>query len=214
MSVIERINNNLQALYNIDDDDIYKSLICNKDGTIPSTIALPTDNDIGATASMIEYLRLLSICLVRQLYLDEASGEFLVYTLNEFYNSLRLEDETDSEWVQRTIATVFQPKVSRASIIYSLRPYSSLEPEITNIIQESAFSDFSFSDVYNSGSYTMADGTLVVWVPAIVESFESSFFTIKITLYDTATEDIWTVQNIIQKLIAAGISYILVIEQT
>lgn len=214
MSIQDRINNNLSALYDVNDDLIYKALICDKDGTIPSTITKPTDIDIGVIASQIEYLRLLSICLIQQLYIDDASGEFLKYTLEEFFSSLRLEDETDAEWVQRTIATVLQPKVSNAAIIYSLRPYSSQEPEITNIIQESAFADFCFADAYNSGSYTLPDGTLIIWVPAIAESFQSSYFTLKITLYDTATEDIWTVQNIIRKILAAGISYILVIQYT
>jgi hypothetical protein len=213
MSIIDRTNNNLQALYDTD-DPIYKSLICDKDGTIPSTIAKPTDIDIGAITSQIEYLRRLSIDLVKQLYIDQATAEFLIFQLEEFFNSLRLEDETDTEWVQRTIATVFQPKVSNASIIYSLRPYSSLEPVLTNVIQESAFADFCFADAYNSGSYTMDDGTLVYWLPAIAENYASSFFTIKITLYNTASEDIWTVQNIIVKLLAVGIRYILEIIYT
>jgi hypothetical protein len=214
MSIVDRVNSNLQALYDVINDNIYKSLICDKDGAIPGTITKPTDIDIGAIASQIEYLRKQAILLVQQLFLDQATGEFLKYQLNEYFDSLQLEDETESEWVQRTIATVFQHKVSRATIIYSLRPYSSLEPEITNIIQESAFADFCFADIYTKGSYTMDDGTYVVWVPAIAETYESSFFTIKIILYDTATEDIWTVQNILRKIIAAGISYILVIQYT
>lgn len=214
MGIVDRINNNLKALYDVNDDPIYKSLICDKDGVIPTTITKPTDIDIGAIASPIEYLRLLSIDLITQLYIDEATGEFLKYQLEEFFSSLRLEDETDAEWVQRTIATILQQKVSRASIIYSLRPYSSQEPEITNIIQESAFADYCFADATNSGSYTMDDGTLVNWVPAIAENFQSSFYTIKITLYDTTVDDIWTVQNIIGKILAAGITYILEIQYT
>lgn len=212
MGIVDRINNNLRTLYDVDNDPIYKSLICDKDGTIPGTITKPTDIDIGVIASEIEYLRLLSIDLIDQIYIDEATGEFLKYQLEDFFSSLRLEDETDVEWVQRTIATVLQQKLSRASIIYSLRPYSTQEPEITNVIQDSAFADYSFADVTNSGSYTMDDGTLVFWVPAIAENFQSSFYTIKITLYNTTSDDIWTVQNIIQKMLAAGISYILVIQ--
>jgi hypothetical protein len=213
MGIIDRVNNNLRTLFDIE-DPIYKSLICDKDGTIPTTITKPTDIDIGALASQIEYLRRLSICLVRQLFIDEATGDFLKYQLNEFFDSLQLEDETEAEWVQRTIATVFQQKVSRAAIIYSLRPYSTQEPEITNVIQESAFADFSFADVYTSGNYTMADGTMVSWTPALAENFSSSFFTIKVTLYNTTTDDIWTVQNILRKIVAAGITYILVIQYT
>lgn len=214
MGITDRVNNNLKLLFDVDDDPIYKSLVCDKDGTIPETIAIPTDIDIGAIASQIEYLRLLSIDLVKQLYIDQASAEFLKYQLEEFFSSLRIENETDSAWVQRTIATVLQQKVSQASIIYSLRPYSSLEPEITNVVVESAFADFSFADVYNSGSYAMADGTVVIWVPAVAENAQSNFYTVKITLYDTNNNEILTVQNIIENMIAAGISYILVIEYT
>jgi len=212
--ITDRINNNLAAIYDTENDVLYKTLISNKNGTIPTTILKPTDIDLGAKASMLEYLRRLSINLVTQMYIDQAEAEFLTYILNNFFDSLQLEDETDSEWIQRVIATVFQNKVSNASIIYYLRPYSTIEPMITNIIQESAYADFSFADAYNSGSYTMSDGTLVVWLPALAENFQSTFFTVKITLYNTATADIWTVQNILRKVLAAGISYILEIQYT
>jgi hypothetical protein len=163
---------------------------------------------------MVEYLRRLSIELINQLYIDRATGDFLKYQLNEFFGSLQLEDETDVEWVQRTIATVFQQKVSRASIIYWMRDYSSLEPEISNVLTSTAFAGFCFAGRYIQGSYTMPNGTIIVYVPAIAGSYDSSYYTIKITLYDTAAEDIWTVQNILQKIIAAGITYILEIIYT
>ena len=213
MAITDKINNNLKTLFNID-DPVYKSLICDRNGTIPSTISKPTDIDIGAIASQIEYLRLLSITLIKQLYLDEAASEFLKYQLNEFFNSLQFEDESDAEWVQRTIATVFQQKVSRAAIIYWLRPYSSLEPEISNVLTSSAFAGFCFAGRYDAGTYTMPDGTIIVYVPALAGSYDSSCYTIKITLYDTASVDIWTVQNILRKIIAAGITYYLEIKST
>lgn len=171
MGIVDRINNNLETLFDPENDQIYKSLICDKDGEIPSTITKPTDIDIGAIASEIEYFRLLSIDLIKQLYINQASGKFLKYQLEEYFASLRLEDETDVEWVQRTIANVFQQKVSRASIIFSLRPYSSQEPEITNVIQESAFADFSFADAYDSAtfySYTTIINNVTTWVPISV----------------------------------------------
>lgn len=208
--ITDRINNELDALFNIEDDPIFKRFVCDKDGTIPENITIPTDIDIGALASMIEYLRRLSIDLRKQLYIDQASGEFLKYQLEEFFGSLRLEDESDDQWVQRTIATVFQQKVSRATIIYSLRPYSTQEPIISNVIEDSAYADFSFADVYLKYKATNPYGTGYVFVfPAVAENYSSSFFTIKITLYNTLSSDIFTVQSILDKILAAGISYVL-----
>lgn len=213
--ITDRINNELDALFNIEDDPIYKALVCDSDGTIPEEITSISDLDAGAITNMIEYLRRLSIDLIKQLFIDQASGEFLEYQLVDFFNSLQLEDESDAQWVDRTIAIVFQPKVSRATIIYSLRPYSSREPEITTITTESAYADFSFADVYTSYKATNPYGTGYVFVlPAISESYSSAFFTIKITMYDTLTSDIYTIQDILDKILAAGIDYKLQITYT
>jgi len=208
--IVDRLNNDLKLLFNID-DPVYKSFICDKNGTIPSTITKPTDIDIGAIASLKEFLRQLSISLLKQIYIDQASDEFLTFTLNEYFESLKLEGETNSEWISRTIAKVFNPKVSRASIIFALRPYSSQEPEISNVSTESAFADFSFSDIYISG-YDIVSGETIIVVPAISESLESAFFTIKVKLYDTPSSQLATVIDLLNNIIAAGITYVLEIE--
>lgn len=213
--ITDRINNSLNTLFDPENDRIYQSLVCDKNGTIPATINKPTDIDIGVFASQVEYLRLLTIDLIKQIYIDQASGEFLKYQLEEFFGSLRLEDETDAEWVQRTIAIVFQHKVSRATIIYSLRPYSTREPIISNVVEDSAYADFSFADVYIKSKSLNPYGTGYVFVfPAITENYSSAFFTIKITLYDTPSSDIFTVQGILDNILAAGISYVLQIIYT
>jgi len=213
--ITDRINNSLDALFNVEDDIIYRRLICDKYGTIPAVINKPTDIDIGVIASQIEYLRRLTIDLIKQIYIDQASGEFLRYQLEEFFSSLQLEDETDVEWVQRTIAIVFQHKVSRATIILSLRPYSTQEPIISNVIEDSAYADFSFADIYVKSKSMNPYGTGYVFVfPAVSENYSSAFFTIKITLYDTPFSDIYTVQGILNNIIAAGISYVLQIIYT
>lgn len=208
--IVERLNNDLKLLFNTE-DPVYKSFICDKDGTIPSTVTKPTDIDIGAIASLKEFLRILSICLLKQIFIDQASEEFLTYTLNEYFGSLRLEGETDEAWIARTISKVFNPKVSRAAIIVALRPFSSQEPEITNISTESAFADFSFADIYISG-YDIVGGETIVVVPAISESFQSSFFSIKVKIFDTPSSQISTVVDLLNNIIAAGIDYILEIE--
>lgn len=200
--ITDKINKNLDTLFDIENDAIYRSLVCDKDGTIPETITIPTDIKIGALASQIEYLRKLSISLAEQIFLDQAEGEFLQYTLNNFFNSLKLSDETDAAWVSRTLASVFRAKVSNASIIYILRPYSSAEPIIEFVYEDSAYADFSYADCY----ITDLDQYVL---PAVAEDYDSEFFTIKIILYDTSDSDLVTVYGILEVMIAAGISYYL-----
>jgi len=154
MGMTDRVNNNLKALFDTDNPQ-YQALVCNKNGTIPAVVTSPADIEIGVLASNLEWLRLVSLALLDQLYLDKASGAFLKYQLNEFFGSLRLEDETDAEWVQRTIATVFQPKVSRAAIIYALRPFSTAEPRIESGADYSGFADFSYCDAYNRAKFNV-----------------------------------------------------------
>lgn len=211
--ITDRINNNLAALYDVETDPVYKALISDKDAVMPATSNVPTDIDAGAIASQLEYLRQLSINMVKQLFIDEAESSFLKYILNNFFNSLQLQDESDVQWVQRVIATVFAQKVSRATIIFSLRPFSSLEPVITNTSQESAFADFSYCDLYESGSVVLGS-EIIYYIAALAENYESSFFSIKITLQDTLPTDIYTVQDIIDKIVAAGISVKLQINYT
>ena len=200
-----RINDSLKAIFNTD-DPIYKAVICDKEGVPETAIVKPTDFNLGAIANNIEYLRRLGKNLVKQLYIDQASGEFLKYELETFFKSLKLQDETESAWIARTISLIFQPRVSKASIIYALRPYSSVEPEIIQGGGDSAFADVSFADrtiKYN----TMFDGEIFVVYPAYAQTVSSSFYSIVVILYDTPSSNLYTVSDIITKYIAAGISF-------
>ena len=226
--VIERINNNLQGLFNVD-DPVYRSLICDKDytpldvllstygsamyGTGVYSTLKPIKNDIGALASQIEYLRELRTFLIEQIYIDTASREFLKYQLETFFSSYQLEDETFAEWIQKTFSTVFSQKVSNASIKYALWPYSSQIPDIYNVTTESAFADFSFADCYLKADVSW-EGEMVHVLPAIAESEISSSFTIRIVLYDTSADDIYTIATITENMVAAGIFYIIEIHYT
>jgi hypothetical protein len=211
--ITERINQNLSALFDKNNDRVYKVLISDSDGTIPATIAKPTDIDIGAIASQIEYLRRLSINTAEQMYLDQASSSFLKFILNNYFDSLRISNESDADWISRVIATIFSHKVSRATIIYAMRPFSSQEPEITNVITQSAFADFSYADVYVSDEVDF-EGETVYVLSAVAENYESAFFTLKVILYDTDLSDIYTIQDILDSIIASGISVIIQINYT
>jgi len=209
MTIQDKTNNNLQALFNVDDDLIYTKLICDINGNNPETISKPTDIDIGIFTSMTEYLRRLSKSLLKQIFIDQAQGEFLDFQLEEFFNNLRVTNESDVAWVQRTIELVFNQKVSRASIIFALRPYSDAEPEVSTVVSdESAFADFSYADVYVKATVVFGGGNVYV-LPALAEDFDSSFYTFKVVLTNTATSDLYNVTNLLNKIIASGISYIL-----
>lgn len=201
-----RINDSLRAIYNVDTDPIYKAVICDRDGIPESAIVKPTDFNLGAVTNNIEYLRRLGKDLLKQLYINQASGEFLKYELEIFFKSLRLQDETEASWIARTISLVFQPRVSKASIVYALRPYSSLEPEIISGGGDSAFADSSFADRMTKYTTTF-DGNNFVVYPAYAQTESSAYYSIVIILYDTPNSSLYTVSDIINKYIAAGISF-------
>jgi hypothetical protein len=217
MSIVTRINDNNRALFDVDDDPVYKSLVCNKNGAVPAIITKPDQITIGAIASQVEYLRKLSIELIKQLYINTASGEFLKYQLETFFNSLRAEDETDAAWVQRTIQIVFYPKLSRAAIIFALRPYSpGHDAVITTVEEKSGYADFSFAGVYIEGQSVNPgpDNYNIVVLPAIAEAYDSSYYTIQIDLYDTNLADIYNIMDLLDRIITAGITYKLRINYT
>lgn len=201
-----RINDSLRAIYKVDSDPIYKAVICDRDGIPESSIVKPTDFNLGAVANNIEYLRRLGKDLLKQLYINQASGEFLKYELETFFKNLRLQDETEAAWTARTISLVFQPRVSKASIIYALRPYSSIEPEIVQGGGDSAFADVSFADRMTKYTTTFDGETFIVY-PAYAQTESSAFYSIVVILYDTPSASLYTVSDIINKYIAAGISF-------
>jgi hypothetical protein len=210
--IVENINNNLKGLFDTS-DDIYIALIADKNGVIASVITKPTDIDIGAIASQQEYLRRVSLGLKNQIFIDQATGEFLKFTLEEFFASIRLINETELEWIERTAKKVFQPKLSEATFIVALRPYSSIEPLIENNVSSSAFAGLSFASRVKTFVADWSGSSIKIY-PAIARSFSSSLYSILITLYDTPSGDINTVINIIENNIAAGITYELVIKSS
>lgn len=205
-AITVRFNNSLKSVWNID-DPIYRALICDGDGTIPSIINKPTDIDIGAIAGDIEYLRILSQSLIKQICVDTATSEYLKYTLQKFFGSTQLEGEDEATWIQRVNGIVFSPKVSRASIIYALRPYSpNGEPEIVNTIGDAMFADVSFADRYKRETQTVHGKNFSVY-PAYSQTAESSFYAITVILYGATQSSLFSIVDIIKNMIAAGIYY-------
>lgn len=200
-----RINDGLKTLFNVN-DPIYKAIVCDKDGIPEATITKPSDFNLGAITDQLEYLRRLQIDLLKQMFIDQASGEFLKYSLENFFRSLRLQVETDEDWIQRTISLIFQPRVSRASIIFALRPYSSQEPEIISGGGDAMFADVSFAGRYKKYN-TMYNGKNFSVYPSIAQTAGSAFFSIVIILYGTSANQLYSVADLINQYIAAGINY-------
>lgn len=207
-----RVNDSLSKIFKTD-DPIYKAVICDKDGVPEVSIVKPTDFNLGAITNNIEYLRRLGIDLLKQIFIDQASGEFLKYTLQTFFASLRLEGETEEDWIQRTISLIFQPRISRASLIFALRSYSSQEPQIIAGGGDSMFADVSFADIGTKYTTTYEGSPFYVF-PALAQSDESSYYSIVVILYDTPSNQIYTVSDIINQYIAAGIYFTIEIRYT
>ena len=206
-NVTTRLNNSLSAIWNID-DPIYQALISDINGTIPSIVNIPTDMNIGAIAGMLEYLRELKDTLENQIYMNLADTEFLQFTLNNYFGSTQLSTETNAQWLQRVISTIFEPKVSNAAIIYSLIPYSpGGTPTLFSGGTLFAFSDCSFSDI-TLYEVTTLDGSPFYVYPAYSQNTGSNlFFSLAITLYNTTPDMLATVFKILSKTVAAGIQY-------
>jgi hypothetical protein len=211
MDVREQINNNLQSFFDTNDDN-YQVVFCDKDGSIIEPIEKPTDIEYGAVASMLEYTRRLSQYIIDQLFLDRASEDTLKLVLVGFFSTPKEEGESIEDWIERVVAKVFAPKVSKAALIVALRKYSTQEPEIDNIANSGMFASHSFASRYRS-YVTLKDGQPFKVFPARARSFDFSIFTIKIILYGTLAGQMVSVLNTIDETIAAGITYELEIKE-
>ncbi len=146
-NITKTLNKYLQAKLDVD-HPIYKALIANKDNVVPPNPDNPSDLDIGAIANNLEWLRLLSKGLLNQLNWNDASTKYLNLTFHEHLGIVRYAGENDADYVQRVVNFMVAPKVSEASIIFYMIPYSS--PGFPQLITggETAFSDVSYSDNY------------------------------------------------------------------
>ena len=203
--ITDRINNSLLALFDTTRDEIYKSVICDDTGTIPSTITRPDDIDVGAVTSEIEYLRLLSKGLVNQLYIENANGLFLKFIMEDYFDCFRLLEETESEWIQREFDLIFRQKVSIAALFLALSPYSTPDPKIELLGSDEGFSDLCFADRYTTYTTTYQGDDFHVF-SAKASLFGSSYFTLTITIYNSYGM-LKSIQKAIGNTVAAGINY-------
>ena len=202
-----RINNALSPFFETN-DPLYKALICGGTGDLVPSATTPTGFDIGAVGSMLEYLRVLVVSLAQQIYLDKAEGAFLDLFLDEYFGIRRNTGETDAAWVARVQNTVFTPRVSRAAIIYALRDFSTQEPQIAPGSDNVAFAGLSFAGRLKNYRIDYRGSPFHVFA-AYAANMESTMFCILITLFYSGTPNLFLIMDTIDKMLAAGISYIL-----
>lgn len=207
-TVAEILNKYLNAIYDTD-DSIYKSLVANIDGVPEVIIENPIDFNIGVIADVLEWTRQLSICLIQQLFLNEAEGKFLDLMVHNHIGIVRFENESDIDYSERVKNYIIAHKVSRASVIYFARPYSSPgEPELLDGIDDAAFADLSYSDVYTSFQNEAANQYEDWWVfPAITSSIGDTAYFFVLRLENTDSADIAKVIDFLDRWKAGGIAY-------
>lgn len=207
-TVAEWFDKYLRALHDVS-DPMYQSLVSDVTGVPAGTIDSPMDYNKGAVASVFEWERQLALCLMQQLVLTTATGKFLDLMLHDHVGIVRFEGDTDTEYQDHARNYIIAHKVSRASIIFYTRPYSSPgEPEILDGADDAAFADVSYSDVYTGFEATSTGPFDGWWVfPALSSGIGGTAYFFVLRLENTASGDIAKVVDLVNRWIASGIRY-------
>lgn len=190
------------------DDPIFKSVVA--DTTLPPEVIVtnPNQYNAGAIGNQIEYLRRLGLFYLTQLLLENAEGKFLDYMAFELIGIVRYTGENDADFIARLQKFILAPKVSPASIIMCLRPFSNSEPIIIEGLQDTAFADVTYSDNYRVFKVVTPGPEFDFFVqPAISAGPGDGGFFFLVTLDGTNQADIFKVLDILNRWIAAGVIY-------
>lgn len=207
MTSADLLNKFLKAKYDTS-DPIYKALISDSSGVESPTVNIPADFNIGAIAGSLEWIRQLDLYLKNQLQLDTSSGMFFKLITEQYINITAYPSEIQADLVNRIISFILDPKISEASIIKVMIPYSSpgLPEILTN--DEQMYADASFSDNYSSFQNTTPGIEFGYWVMAAIAGNGSAFeYFFILRLENTSSSDIMKVIDIMSRWVAAGIEY-------
>lgn len=207
MTVAELLNKYLRTLYDID-DNIYKSLISDVNGSPEVVISDPIDYNIGVIADILEWTRQLSISLGKQIFLNQAEGKYLDLLAHNNIGLVRYPSENDTDYISRVQKFIIGRKVSPAAIIFYMRPYSDIEPAIIEGGTDTAFSDITFNDVFTTFQQLTPGSEFGNWVNAAIagsDKVASHFFTL--VLEGSSASDIPLIIDTMNRLIAAGVGY-------
>lgn len=206
-NIAKVVNKYLRALYDIE-HEIYKSVISDENGIASPTVNNPMDYNIGAIAGVLEWNRNLTLSLINQLFLNQATGKFLNLQAHDQIGIVRYYGESDVDYAKRVADFIIAPKISPASIIYYLRPYSEDEPIILEGRQDSMFADVSFSDNITEFQIETPGQYFEHWVsPAIAGSAATLSYYFIVILKNTLSGDVQKVMDIIDRWVASGINY-------
>jgi len=211
-TVKEFFGNLLSAVYNLS-GSVIKSLFVDLDGT-PGAITQPMDYNIGAIGSTLEWLRRLTLDLVDQLFLDIADPEYVSFTIEDFLGIGRYDGETDADLIDRVKILLFGQKMTVPAIIEHCSRFSTPgPPSISEGGAVMAYADVSYSDVYGSWQNQTPGPEFDYWIfPAMSSSGAGQSYYFILTLQNTGSQEIVQAVDLVNKLIAAGVDYDIIIE--
>jgi len=138
------INNNMPFFDK--GDPLYKALIADPDGVPEVTINDPMDYNQGLIGNFTEYNRQLTKSLIKQLYLNQATGSFLTFIVQDMFGTNKYEGETDATMIDRVKDYTLAYKLSRPAILFYLNKYFTYTSvKIYNLQEEDMFGGYSFT---------------------------------------------------------------------
>ena len=191
------------------EDPMYRSMVADLTGIPNPTIVKPTDFNNGVYAGMLEWNRQLTLTLLKQIDLSQASSKWLDYITQNHIGINRSKNETDSHFVNRVQEYIIGKKISPGAIIYFTRQFSpNAEPIIEEGIQDGAFADLSFTDIYTGFRNTVIGDQFDWYVfPAIATNSTVAAYFFVLILEGTSSDDIPMLFDYVNRWIGSGIGY-------
>lgn len=161
-----------------------------------------SDFDNGAIANVLEYEMNLAEYLIDQLKLNNASGDFMDFIVEKYYDKMREPSETDASLYQRVYDAVFADKVSPLAIKNAIDEFGD-DIEIIEGIGSGAFTEVSFVENINE-----FDGPPIVKMATLeVQGGNPYFF--RVIISNLLPVNYNKIVERINEYKAAGINYII-----
>ena len=209
MRGIERINRYLK-LFNQESGE-YLNLIGDESKNYPplNDFIKISDFDNGSIANVIEYTMKLSDFLIDQLDVSKSAGIILDFTLETFYEKVRLKDETDEEYYLRTEDEIFDHKISNLAIENKLEEFGDDVEVIDGIGGDSTYYGVSFYE--NNTDFNLPGENVVKKAIFSQEGGRPYFF--RVLMSNVNPSDYKNIINVINEYKAGGINYIVELEE-